>query len=160
MYLLIAHGIYKSLALFRHKDIQLYWQHIFKINGQFRKCQSWSFLRWQSNPTKTYESILPVCDKPYNTNNGILQKGEEVGNLRNFAFRVECKTVPIKGTTSDVGGRLSDTIIKNTTMERSVVIPMETWSRDVTQRRRHTRCKYIGKIHIDKVRVTFLTLTF
>ena len=61
-----------------------------------------------------------------------------------YAFRVVCKTVPIKGTTSDVGGRLSDTIIKNTTMERSVVIPMETCIRDVRKHRRHTRCNYIG----------------
>ena len=34
----------------------------------------------------TKESILPVCDNPYHTNKGNVQKGEEIGVLRNCSF--------------------------------------------------------------------------
>jgi len=43
--------------------------------------------RWQSDLVYTKESVLPVCDKPYHTNNWILQKGEEIEVLRNCALR-------------------------------------------------------------------------
>jgi len=29
---------------------------------------------------------LPVCDKPYHTNKGILQKGEEIEKLQTYAY--------------------------------------------------------------------------
>jgi len=43
-------------------------------------------VRWLSDLVNTKESILPVCDKPYYTNNGISHKWEELENLRNYAL--------------------------------------------------------------------------
>ena len=41
---------------------------------------------WQSDLVNTKENILPVCDKPYHTNKGIVLKGEEIGVLQNYAL--------------------------------------------------------------------------
>jgi len=43
-------------------------------------------VRWQSDLVNTIESELPVCDKPYYTNKGILEKGEEIEYVRNYAL--------------------------------------------------------------------------
>ena len=41
-------------------------------------------IRWQSDLVNSEESIRP--DKPYHTNKVILQKGEEIKNLQNYAL--------------------------------------------------------------------------
>jgi len=46
----------------------------------------WIKVRRQSDLINTKESILPICDNPYHTNKGILQKWEQLENLRNYAF--------------------------------------------------------------------------
>ena len=38
-------------------------------------------VRWQSDLVNTKESELPVFDKPYHTNNGFQQNGEETKNV-------------------------------------------------------------------------------
>jgi len=40
-------------------------------------------------------SLLPVCDKPYHTNNGELQKGEEIGVLRSYVLDPQCEFQPL-----------------------------------------------------------------
>jgi len=42
-------------------------------------------VRWQSDLVNIKESVLPLCDKHHHTNKGILQKVEEIENLRNSA---------------------------------------------------------------------------
>ena len=41
---------------------------------------------WQSDLVYTKESVLPVCENPYQPNKGVLQKQEEFENLRNYAL--------------------------------------------------------------------------
>jgi len=43
-------------------------------------------VRWQSDLVDTKQSVLPVCDKTYHMNKGILQKGDEIENLPNKAL--------------------------------------------------------------------------
>ena len=43
-------------------------------------------IKWQSDLANTKESVLPVCDKLYHTNNGIQQKWEVIKILRNYAL--------------------------------------------------------------------------
>jgi len=56
---------------------------------------SWSVLiqrirvmivRWHSDLLNTKENILPVCDKPYHTNQRRVQKGGKIEDLRNYAL--------------------------------------------------------------------------
>jgi len=42
-------------------------------------------VRWQSDLVNTSEIVLPVCDEPYHTNNGIQQEWEEIQSLRYYA---------------------------------------------------------------------------
>ena len=44
-------------------------------------------VRLQSDLVNTKASILPVCDKPYHTKKGILQKWEELENLQNYVLK-------------------------------------------------------------------------
>jgi len=41
-------------------------------------------VRWQSDIVNTTESELPVCDKPYHTSKGKLQKREKIEVLWNY----------------------------------------------------------------------------
>ena len=43
-------------------------------------------VRWKSDLVNTKESVLPVCDIPYQMNKGKVQKGEEIKVLRNCAL--------------------------------------------------------------------------
>ena len=43
-------------------------------------------VRWQSDLINTNENVLTICDKPYQTNNWIQQKWEDIVNLRNYAL--------------------------------------------------------------------------
>jgi len=65
-----------------------------------------NIVRRKSDLVNTKESILPVCDKPYHTNNRILQKWEELEKLRNYAL------VPKNTENSgEVKGDMSDLLI-------------------------------------------------
>ena len=72
---------------------------ILDLNGQIPNCHSWSItwpiliqwimvmiVRWKFHLVYTNESVLPVCDKPYHTNNRNVQKGEAIEVLPNYAF--------------------------------------------------------------------------
>jgi len=43
-------------------------------------------VRWQSDLVNTKESVLPVCDKPYQTNKRKIQKREEIEVLQSYAL--------------------------------------------------------------------------
>jgi len=43
-------------------------------------------VRSQSGPLGTKESVLPVCDIPYNTNKSKVRKGNKIKVLQKFAF--------------------------------------------------------------------------
>jgi len=43
-------------------------------------------VRSQSDLVYTIESVLPVCDKPYHTNNRFQQMWAEINKLRNHAL--------------------------------------------------------------------------
>jgi len=43
-------------------------------------------VRRQSDLVNIKESVLPVCDQPYRTNNGLQQQWEEIKSLRNYAI--------------------------------------------------------------------------
>jgi len=43
-------------------------------------------VRRQSDLVNTRESVHPVCDQPYYTNKGKVQKGEKIEVFRNYAL--------------------------------------------------------------------------
>ena len=60
----------------------------------------------------------------------VLLFAKPVESLRN-------KHVPISGRTSEVGGMFSATSIINTVIDRSVVIPIVTFSPEIYKKKKH-----------------------
>ena len=55
-----------------------------------------NIVRWQADLVNTKKRERPVCSKPYHTNNGFQQNGEEIKKLWNYALLKQNKILDYK----------------------------------------------------------------